>query len=73
MDPPLRTTCFIYCIGRALIKASVERFGRAFGRALCKVSYRASIELHAGVQTFVRAINRRDVYGDDHIGSRVDV
>jgi hypothetical protein len=65
--------CFIYCIGRALVKALIERFSRAFGRALCKASYRASIELYVGVQTFVRAINRRDVCGDDHIGSRVDV
>jgi hypothetical protein len=26
-----------------------------------------------GVQTFVRTINRKDVYGDDRIGNCIDV
>ena len=71
----------IYCIGRALVEALVERFSRAFSRASyrasyrasCKALYRASIEPHIGVQTFVWAINRRDVYRDNRIGNRVDV
>jgi hypothetical protein len=63
--PPLDTACSIYCIGRALIGALVERFSRGLGRA--------SIEPHTGVQTFLRAINRRDVYRDDRIGNHIDI
>jgi hypothetical protein len=46
---------------------------RAVCRAVYVDDYRASIELYISIQTFVRAINRRDVYRDDRIGNCIDV
>jgi len=51
-------------------------FGRAFAELRVELRVKFRIEFYratSGVQTFVRAINRRGVYRDDRIGNCIDV
>jgi hypothetical protein len=61
-------------------QSSCRGFGRAFGRAFAELRVELRVKFRiefyratSGVQTFVRAINRRGVYRDDRIGNCIDV